>query len=96
MQVTQGEVRVAAIDLVLDSATCKVWHVNLDTKYAEIVAYSEEQVFIGSSERTLRIDESKRGEPTILHLPGLFDEGWSIIADCARYTCRIVLYRPTP
>lgn len=91
MNIEKGEVRVASVLMVLDRPNMKVWHIDLYSKYAEILAYSTDEVLLGAGDRTLRIDEQRKGQPTALII-GLPDD-WYVIAECARYTCRIVGYK---
>ena|SRR6476469_959857 len=90
--VEPGEIRVASVEVMLDWSLAKVWYVDLHSKYAEILTYSNEEVLLHAGERTLRLDESLRGKPTAIRLD--LPDDWSLIVDCARYTCRIVAYRP--
>lgn len=91
MRIEPGEIRVAGADMMLDRPKMKVWHIEVDSKYAEILAYSETEVLLTAGERTLRINEELKGQPTavVIDLP----DDWHIIAECARYTLRIVAYR---
>lgn len=91
ISIEPGEIRVASVDNLLDEPYAKVWYVDLDSKYAEVLAVSTREVLLHASERTLRLDESSLGRPTAL----LFDlpDEWEVIVDCARYTCRIVAYQ---
>lgn len=91
MKIEPGEIRVAGADMMLDRPKMKVWHLDLDSKYAEILAYSGAEVLLTAGERTLRIDENLKGQPTavVLDLP----DSWHVIAECARYTLRIVAYQ---
>lgn len=92
LHVIRGEVIVGSIDQVLHERSVIVWHVDLESKYAEIVAYNSQQVILRAGASTAKIDESFRGRPTRL-FTGLGDE-WELIAESARYTCRVVAYRP--
>jgi hypothetical protein len=94
LEIEPGEIRIGggAITL-LDEPHVRVWHVDLDSKYAQVLTYSADEVLLIADERTLRTDTSRRGKPTVLkvNLP----DDWQIIVDCSRYTCRIVGYKPT-
>lgn len=92
MRIAPGEIRVNAVDAILNEANVKVWHVDLHSKYAAILSLSDEEVLLYAADDTIKVDESRRGTPTALVLPDLGD-GWSVIAECARYTCRVVAYR---
>jgi hypothetical protein len=91
LRITPGEIRVSGYVTVLDEPSVRAWHVDLDSKYAEVLAYSEDEVLLIAGERTLGVDEDNRGTATSLtiNLP----EGWNVIVDCSRYTCRIIGYR---
>jgi len=89
--VEPGEIQVSGIDVMVDDPSAKVWHIDLATKYAAVLAYSTDRVFLWATEDTLWVDENRRGMPTALVL-GLPDD-WNVIVDCARYTCRIVGYQ---
>jgi hypothetical protein len=92
---TPGEIRVGEVVLVLDEPHVKVWHVDLLSKYAEVASYSgDDVIMLAAGTHTLRSDESRPGELTVIKL-GL-DDGWTVIAEAARYTLRIVAYRLDP
>lgn len=88
-----GEIKVAAVDVILERPDVVIWHVDLDSKYAEILAASPEEVLLLAGQRTLGIDESMSGLATRLRLGLPTDQNWSLITDCSRYTLRIVVYR---
>lgn len=92
MKIEPGEVRVAHVAVVVDRPATTVWHVDLDSKYAEVVAYSNSEVLLCAGDRTLGIDEKLKGQPTalVMNLP----DDWLVMVECARYTCRIVGYKP--
>lgn len=46
MEIKPGEIIVEDIDVIIDLETVKVWHVDLRSKYAEILAYSKDQVLL--------------------------------------------------
>ncbi len=94
LRIRPGEVRVAGITRMLDTPSVKVWHVDLHTKYAQILTYTTDEVLLICDDRTLHADESLRGTPTGLAI-GLPDD-WFVIAESTRYTCRIVGYLPRP
>lgn len=94
--VTPGEVRVRHVDLVLDTPDVRVWHIDLNSKYAEVLAYSREEVLLYAIDETLRTDEGQRGVPTSVkvNVPEDDDDyAWVMMADCGRYRCRFVAYR---
>lgn len=97
MRITAGEVRVNLAELVIDTAEFKVWLVDLESKYAELLTYSDDEVVLIAGARTLRPDPARRGVPTVLHVD-LPDGGerWHVLAECRRYTCRVVAYRLPP
>lgn len=93
MEVVPGVIRVNEVDVMADAANLKVWHVDLNSKYAEVLAYGGWEVLLHATERTLRTDP-EHGQATVIRLPQLGDD-WNLIADSGRYTCRIVAYRTT-
>ncbi len=92
MRIERGEIRIDNVATLVDSRTCRAWHVSLDSKYAEILAYSPDEVLLISGTRTTNLDPARRGHPTCLVIDLPLD--WQVIADCARYTCRVVGYKP--
>lgn len=95
MRIEPGEIRVGEVLLVLDEEYVRVWHVDLDSKYAQakVLSFSADEVLLHAADRTKRVDEARRGRPTVLKVD--LPDGWLIMVDCARYTCRIVGYRPS-
>lgn len=84
--------------VVIDHEDCKVWLIDLDTKYAEVHATSsmgtELSVHVGPAEsgRTLHLDVERKNWTTFTFVhPD--DEDWSVLAHCARYTLEICAYR---
>lgn len=92
MRIEPGEIRVNAVGTILDETNVKVWHVDLHSKYAAILSLSDEEVLLCAAGDTLGVDETHRGTPTAVALPALGD-GWSVMAECRRYTLRVVAYR---
>lgn len=90
--VVRGEVLIDDVTVLIDQPEVKVWIVELGSKYAQVLGYSTEEVLLVAGDRTPTIDQALRGRPTavVVNLP----EPWQIIAESARYTCRIVAYRP--
>ena len=94
--VTPGEVRVSHVDLVLDTPDVRVWHIDLHSKYAKVLAYSREEVLLYATDETLRTDVSQLGTPTSVkvNVPEDDDDyAWIMMVDCSRYSCRFVAYR---
>lgn len=94
MRIEPGEVVVNDVHLVIDYPDVKIWEVDLASKYAEIFAFTGDGVLLRANERTLYVDKSLPGVPTAL-INDLNDT-WVTIAECARYTCRVVAYQRTP
>lgn len=93
VEVVRGEIRVSAIDLMLDTDYARVWEVDLDSKYAEVGSICDDgTIMLVGCDRTLRMDEECRGEATVITVP--VPGGWTVMAECARYTCRIVAWKP--
>lgn len=96
INVTPGEIEVDRVDRVLDTEHAKAWHVDLVSKYAEIGYYSrcgnEAGVHLWAVDRTLYVVEELRKKPTDIMIGA--PDGWIVLAECARYTCRIVAYNP--
>lgn len=91
VHVSEGVVRVDSVDLMLDRDDVKVWHINLNSKYAVLASYSDDGVIMLDADTdTLRTNPT--AAVTVVSLPPLGDE-WSLISACARYTCRVVAYR---
>lgn len=94
-EIRYGEVREGGgVSLAIDQDDVKVFEIDFNTKYAEIFIAAYDDDFTGiafnAGERTLRIDESKKGEPTVL----LLQEKWSLIAECTRYSAYVCAYKP--
>ncbi len=87
-----GEVRVNSVDLILSTPDVRVWHIDLATKYAEVPSYTADAVILTAGARTLRIDDTRKGEATVVPLD--VPVGWDIVVDpFPRYTVRVVAYR---
>lgn len=93
--VTPGEIGINVVDRVLDTEHAKAWHLDLGSKYARVLSYSqgphEATIHLHADERTLYVEEP-RGTCTNIHIQVPME--WIILAECARYTCRIVAYKP--
>lgn len=99
LRIEPGEVQLSepGIELVVDEPTCKIWHVDLATKYARVLGYNvgdagRLSVLLFAGERTININPLKTGVPTELVVEGVEGE-WIILAEVIRYTCRIVIYQ---
>jgi hypothetical protein len=99
--VNNQSVVVADMWRVVDLPDVQVWHVDLRTKYADVGWYGVDEgvveVSLVTSERTLNINPDAEG-PTILTFPVPVldtecDESWIVLADCSRYTARVIFYR---
>lgn len=94
MRIEPGEIRVFHVVMVLDRPKMKVWHVDLDSKYAEVLACDANEVLLCAGPQTRGIDENLKDQPTalVIELPA----DWHVIADCRLYTCRIAGYQIDP
>src|SRR4051812_46000567 len=95
--VEPGEITVERIDRVLDLPDAKAWHLDLRSKYASIAYYGRSGgqaiVALGANEHTLYVDETRSGLSTEVRIE--VPDEWIVLAECARYTCRIAAYKPT-
>ena len=84
---------------MIDEPRFKVFQIDLDTKYATILATAVEddriKVFLWHDERTLKIDPDKADMPTEIEflLPEQEWGDWHVVTEIARYTARVVLFR---
>lgn len=96
VQVEAGEIGVNQINRVLDTEDAKAWHLDLGSKYSQVLSYShgphEATVHLYATEHTLYVEEP-RGVSTDICIQVPME--WIVMAECARYTCRIVAYKPT-
>lgn len=84
LKITQAGVVVAGVDIVIDELNLKVWHVDLPTKGAKVLGFTHQMVVLQDA------------YGVAVSIPLGLDDSWQVIAECARYTCRIVAYRETP
>jgi len=89
LDIRPGEIHIDSIDTIVDEPHIKIWHINLDSKYADVVYYGDHEIALCATDQTLRTDPDHEGQATILILP---PGDWSTIAECTRYTCRIAAY----
>jgi len=92
-----GEIQMNYALRVVDDDHAKVWEIDLHSKYAEVLAYTHDEVgqpgiLIHAGEHTLKLDESRRGMPTRIIAVGL--DNWTVMAETARYTLRVIAYQP--
>ena len=91
VRVEPGEIRVASIVQVIDHDDCKIYNVDLHSKYAEVVAVAgSNEVFLGCNDRTLRPDENLRGKNTLIELPDRGDNWFLTVEGPGRYTVTII------
>jgi hypothetical protein len=89
----EHEVEVSTAGLVVDHDDVKVWEIDLVTKYADVFGCGGDVVALSATKHSIRVNEAERGTATQIRL-GLPTAGnWSLIAQCARYTCQIAAYR---
>ena len=75
---------------------CRVLVFDLASKYAEVLSVGSDDecptVLLWATDSTLRLDESKKGQPTEIKLPEY--KGWDILtASVGRYSLTVVLER---
>ena len=75
---------------------CKVLVFDLASKYAEVLAVGSDDecptVLLWATDSTLKLDESKKGQPTEIKLHDY--KGWDVlIASVGRYSLTVVLER---
>jgi hypothetical protein len=92
LHVEEGEVEVSTAELVIDHPDVRVWEVDLVTKHADVLSYNGDEVLLRATEHTSKVNESQRGKATRIRL-GAPTSGWTVIAECGRYTCVIAAYR---
>ena len=73
---------------------CKVIVFDIASKYAEVLAVGSDDecptVILWATASTLKLDESKKGQPTEIKLPDY--KGWDILtASVGRYSLTVVL-----
>ena len=90
----QGEIMVN--DGYETPVECKVLVFDLASKYAEVLAVGSDDeyptVLLWATDSTLKLDESKKGQPTEIKLPEY--KGWGILtASVSRYSLTVVLER---
>lgn len=97
--ITPGHARFTKQDvlMVVDHDDVKIFEIDMHTKYCEVWTGSntcEITVFITKGERTLHHDTNAEF-PTMItfSLPENEADDWTVLAETARYTTRIVLYR---
>jgi hypothetical protein len=107
MKVVPGEIRISSIDLVADYDNAKVWEIDCDSKYPNAYSGATHEGDSGSwlmgrnvtydvnliaDERTLRIDESRKGAATGVILDELEGE-WSVQVTVGKYMVYVLAYR---
>lgn len=93
-EVRQGEVSVCDVQVVRWGWRYRVWEFDLHTKYADAGGWGGDLVMLVAGERTLKVNEAERGNPTCIYLPCMGEKWDVLIADVARYTCRITAWKP--
>ena len=95
--VVPGEISVSVIDRVLDLPTARAWNIDLHSKYARVLSYSQggdvASVHLYATEDTLHVVKELRQQTTAIRIQ--VPDDWIIMAEAGRYTCRIVAYKPT-
>lgn len=100
VRIVPGEIRIASVATVVDLEHVKIFELNLLSKYVGPSGYSSAEdgvtLLLLAGENTLHLDEERRGLPTFVEFAAPKDDSgfwWRIVADSARYTMRVVLYR---
>ena len=95
--VQPGEIVVNEVISLIDNPEFKVYYVDLKSKYPAGVFYiiTENTIAVGiyASEDTLYIDDIPFNRPTMVEFRFPDAHNWNVIADAARYTVRIVMWR---
>ena len=95
--VDPGVARVNEASLAHSAPNIVCIEIDMHSKYAVVVGAGggegeEPVVYIGDDERTIHKDTSTNA-PTAVTFPDYAD--WGVfVAECCRYTCRVVLVRP--
>jgi hypothetical protein len=94
--VQPGEIIVNEVISLIDNPEFKVYYVDLRSKYPAGVFYisTENTIAVGvlASEGTLYTDNTSF-KPTMVEFRFPDAHNWNVIADAARYTVRIVMWR---
>lgn len=96
-EVRQGRIQVNEVDVVVRHDDVVVLEVDLASKYPDFVSYSSSGDQLGvtlhAGDETHYVDEAADRDTEIVFRPGA--GRWDLVADGARYTVRIALYRHT-
>lgn len=92
----QGEITVSRGAVVIDHGPdSQEWRFDLVAKHAEIQGIMGGDTYgvcLGANKRTMEVDESRKGKLTVIEFR--LPKGWELlVADCSRYTCRVILAR---
>lgn len=105
LRVVPGRIAVNDVDCIVDLPEVKIWEVDLRTKYAVIISLAyggtgadgssdrEMTVVLGADEHTLKLDTSVSRPWTDLVWTRPPGPAWDLLADCARYTVRVVAWQ---
>lgn len=97
--VEPGEVRVNHVTHVISVPNVEIFELDLLTKYASVLytSYDDTAVLVAlhATRDTLHVAESHRGTAThfTVRVPAGRPSDWTCLAECSRYTVRVVLYR---
>jgi hypothetical protein len=100
--VTQGEIVINDVTITEERDGFLVMEADLHSKYAEAAGYGGMVVdgqpvpcvFLMAGEHTLKTSPDAEGM-SMITLPARC-KGWHVIMEAARYTVRIVAWRPSP
>lgn len=91
-----GIVQTGEVTVIHDEPRFIVWHVDMLSKYAVVASVGSTNgklfVSLGADDRTLDIDSSRGLTDITIAFPGAHE--WIVMAECRRYTTRIVVYNP--
>jgi hypothetical protein len=94
VRVTHGEIIVESIELIIDEPNVKVWEGDFRSKYVDFAYVSNPlQIMLYASDRTLYLDDKHIGRATYVDTGLSSDDGWRMIAQCARYSLYLCAYR---
>lgn len=96
--IEQGRVHVNAVTRMIDHDDVVVFELDLAAKRAQVGAYGlgagQVTVWLVATDDTLHLDESAgRDTEFVVEVP---DQGWRAVAEIARYTAQVVVYRADP
>lgn len=93
---TNGEVEIESVMVVHDLPDIFIIEADMRSKYAVFYGAGggdgEQLVFLGADENTLQVNKESQLLARIV-VRGLDGDGWTCVAECARYTAIACWYR---